>query len=360
MQCERGRLGAKLPNVTKRPPSRCTRAVRNQALARYKSPQPREARQAQPKTRLVKATRTTSLLVLRDVADVQQGKGNTMEAMNNWLAEIGRRVRSLRAQRGVSRKHLSNHSEISERYLAQVESGQANLSFAMFYKISRALDVNLLDLIDLDRHGPEDAELHALINRMDEDQKHKLLAHVQTVVGTARRETAERFALLGCAVQASQPSAGCRRAARYAVYPHQRPHCRIGGHVTGRDHGPRRSKRLPPLGVRGTQRHRAKQHAVHHRNRRQSRRRSADVHHVAGALHLVWVQAQPEQHMNRVMQQGDMRPFDRHQQSLDDLKLMLQERETFYSQADHQIDTSTVTAESATDRLCGIIESHAP
>jgi len=83
------------------------------------------------------------------------------------------------------------------RWLAQVESGQANLSFAMLYKISRALDVNLLDLIDLDRHGPEDAELHALINRMDSDQKHKLLAHVQTIVGTARRETAHRFALLG-------------------------------------------------------------------------------------------------------------------------------------------------------------------
>ena len=53
---------------------------------------------------------------------------------------------------------------------------------------------------------------------------------------------------------------------------------------------------------------------------------------------------------------SDMRPFDRHKQSLDDLKLMLQERETFYSQADHQIDTSTISAEAATEKLCGIIQ----
>ena len=279
-----------------------------------------------------------------------------MEAMNNWLAEIGRRVRSLRAQRGVSRKHLSNHSEISERYLAQVESGQANLSFAMLYKISRALDVNLLDLIDLDRHGPEDAELHALINRMDSDQKHKLLAHVQTIVGTARRETAHRFALLG------MRGAGNSTLGRAAAEQLDMPFIRISDRIA--ELAGMSLAEIMDLGGQNAY-------------RRWESAALADIVdnterciiETGGSLvaeaptynllrercTLVWVQAQPEQHMNRVMQQGDMRPFDRHKQSLDDLKLMLQERETFYSQADHQIDTSTISAEAATEKLCGII-----
>ncbi len=283
-----------------------------------------------------------------------------MEAMNNWLAEIGRRVRSLRAQRGVSRKHLSNHSEISERYLAQVESGQANLSFAMLYKISRALDVNLLDLIDLDRHGPEDAELHALINRMDNDQKHKLLAHVQTVVGTARRETSNRFALLGLR------GAGKSTIGRAAADQLKMPFIRISDRIV--ELAGMSLAEIMDLGGQNAYR-RWESAALHDIIEKTDRclietggslvAEAPTYNLLRERCTLVWVQAQPEQHMNRVMQQGDMRPFDSHKQSLDDLKLMLQERETFYSQADYQIDTSTITSDTATSTLCRIIEDHA-
>lgn len=283
-----------------------------------------------------------------------------MEAMNNWLAEIGRRVRSLRAQRGVSRKHLSNHSEISERYLAQVESGQANLSFAMLYKISRALDVNLLDLIDLDRHGPEDAELHALINRMDNDQKHKLLAHVQTVVGTARRETSNRFALLGLR------GAGKSTIGRAAADQLEMPFIRISDRIV--ELAGMSLAEIMDLGGQNAYR-RWESAALHDIIEKTDRclietggslvAEAPTYNLLRERCTLVWVQAQPEQHMNRVMQQGDMRPFDSHKQSLDDLKLMLQERETFYSQADYQIDTSTITSDTATSTLCRIIEDHA-
>ncbi|MEM6988348.1 MAG: shikimate kinase, partial [Pseudomonadota bacterium] len=283
-----------------------------------------------------------------------------MEAMNHWLAEIGRRVRSLRAQRGVSRKHLSNHSEISERYLAQVESGQANLSFAMLYKISRALDVNLLDLIDLDRHGPEDAELHALINRMEDEQKHKLLAHVQTIVGTARRETAERYALLGMR-GAGKSTIGHGAAKQLGL-----PFIRISDRIV--ELAGMSLAEIMDLGGQNAYR-RWEAAALNDIVDNASR----CIIETGGSLvaeaptynllrercTLVWIQAQPEQHMNRVMQQGDMRPFDRHQQSLDDLKLMLQERETFYSQADFQIDTSTITADSAIEKLCAIVQTQA-
>lgn len=283
-----------------------------------------------------------------------------MEAMNNWLAEIGRRVRSLRAQRGVSRKHLSTHSEISERYLAQVESGQANLSFAMLYKISRALDVNLLDLIDLDRHGPEDAELHALINRMQDEQKHKLLAHVQTIVGTARRETAERFALLGLR-GAGKSTIGSAAAEKLSM-----PFIRISDRIA--ELAGMSLAEIMDLGGQNAYRRwesAALTDIVDNTDRclietGGSLVAEAPTYNLLRErCKLVWVMAQPEQHMNRVMQQGDMRPFDRHQQSLDDLKLMLQERETFYSQADHKLDTSTVNVGTAVSKLCDIIEGKA-
>ena len=64
----------------------------------------------------------------------------------DYLAALGQRVRHLRALRGMSRKVLSKASGISERYLAQLESGQGNLSITLLRRAARAIGCPLEEL----------------------------------------------------------------------------------------------------------------------------------------------------------------------------------------------------------------------
>ncbi|MBU6195215.1 MAG: transcriptional regulator, partial [Burkholderiales bacterium] len=54
----------------------------------------------------------------------------------------------------------------------------------------------------------------------------------------------------------------------------------------------------------------------------------------------VWLQAAPEDHMKRVIAQGDMRPMAASKEAMEDLKGILAGRAAFYSKADFHIDTS--------------------
>ena len=61
--------------------------------------------------------------------------------------------------------------------------------------------------------------------------------------------------------------------------------------------------------------------------------------------HTVWLKAKPEEHMNRVIAQGDMRPFEggkMHGRSaaLDEIRKLLADRDRLYSQADVTVDTT--------------------
>ncbi len=55
-----------------------------------------------------------------------------------YLHRLGERVRTLRNQRGMSRKVLAQHAKVSERYLAQLETGKGNGSIVLLRRIARA------------------------------------------------------------------------------------------------------------------------------------------------------------------------------------------------------------------------------
>ena len=64
-----------------------------------------------------------------------------------YLKLLGDRVREARARRGMTRKILARDSGVSERYLAQLESGQGNISILLLRDIARALDIRLEALV---------------------------------------------------------------------------------------------------------------------------------------------------------------------------------------------------------------------
>ena len=69
----------------------------------------------------------------------------------------------------------------------------------------------------------------------------------------------------------------------------------------------------------------------------------------------VWVQAQPEEHMSRVIAQGDTRPMAANPEAMDDLRRILDGRYAFYSKADHVIDTSGKTLQQSLRQLQNVV-----
>src|SRR5215831_13462885 len=78
-----------------------------------------------------------------------------------FLKRLGDRVREARASRGMTRRILARDSGVSERYLAQLESGQGNISILLLRDIARALDIRLESLV-LDSPEPGVDLIHTL------------------------------------------------------------------------------------------------------------------------------------------------------------------------------------------------------
>ena len=77
----------------------------------------------------------------------------TPDPETGFLEQLGQRVRTMRALRGMSRKVLAKVSGISERYIAQLESGKGNVSIVLLRRVSNAMGAHLEDLIPASRAG---------------------------------------------------------------------------------------------------------------------------------------------------------------------------------------------------------------
>ena len=65
---------------------------------------------------------------------------------SSYLRRLGERVRTMRSRRGMARKVLAKQARVSERYLAQLESGQGNCSIVLLRRISRALGLPIEEI----------------------------------------------------------------------------------------------------------------------------------------------------------------------------------------------------------------------
>src|SRR5437899_8883638 len=94
------------------------------------------------------------------------------------LSELGGRVRAWRARRGMTRKQLAQDSGLSERFLADVESGKGNVSINSLEATARALNITIIELLQ-DAPRPALARVQGVLARLDDtqlDQAHELLA----------------------------------------------------------------------------------------------------------------------------------------------------------------------------------------
>jgi XRE family aerobic/anaerobic benzoate catabolism transcriptional regulator len=287
-------------------------------------------------------------------AKVPQKPAPVSQGMAAFLAAIGHEVRKNRAKRGMTRRQLAEASETSERYLAQIESGAGNPSVSVLRAIAQALDLPAAAL--LPETGAGAAELGAILDLLAQIPKKELPALGKElearVAVRAGVDRAQRVALVG--LRGAGKSTLGRMLAQHLNWPFIELDRRVE-----EDYG----ASIPDLiEMAGT--------ATFRRHERSALERviadhEAAVITTAGGIvsnpetyalllrhtHTVWIKARPEEHMSRVMAQGDFRPMAQNREAMTDLIAILEARRADYARAETEVDTTGDAVEQSFAKL---------
>ena len=273
---------------------------------------------------------------------------------DDFVRMVGERVRMARARRGISRKVLSELSGVSQRYLAQLEGGQGNISIALLKRIAVALDHRIEWLVGEDDPWNSDAlRVAALFRAATVEQKRRVLALLDP--DNAGEQRGRRIALIGLR------GAGKSTLGRLAAAARDIPFVELNAEIEATSGMP--VNELMALygqeGYRRLERHAVERIAAAH---------DSVILAVAGGIvsepdtfnfllrhfHTIWLKAKPEEHMSRVRKQGDTRPMAGNPAAMDELKTILTSRESLYAQSGAQVDTSGNDVE---DSLADLLET---
>jgi len=265
------------------------------------------------------------------------------------LSELGARVRAWRARRGMTRKQLASDSGLSERFLADVESGKGNVSINSLEAAARALNISILELLQ-DAPRPALARVQGLLARLDESQLDQAYGMLGSTFGLNDSQGRERrIALIGLR-GAGKSTLGSQLAAERGV-----PFIELDREIE-REAGTSMNEILLLHGQAGYRRYErralfriAEDHpagvVMTTGGSIVSERETFDL--LQSRFYCVWLKASPEEHMARVVAQGDMRPFDATRgatsEAMEDLRRILSSREALYARADAVVDTAART-----------------
>src|SRR5207344_1433905 len=115
-----------------------------------------------------------------------------------FLHELGERVRAARARSGMTRKDLAAESGVSERYLAQLEAGQGNISVLLLQKVAAALSVPYAELLtEQDEQAVELKLIQQFLRRLPQQQLPRVRAQLMRDFGNSPADRMKRVALIG-------------------------------------------------------------------------------------------------------------------------------------------------------------------
>ena len=262
------------------------------------------------------------------------------------LPDLGARTRAWRARRGMSRKQLASDSGLSERFLADLESGKGNASINTLDAVAGALSISLLDLLQ-DAPRPALGRVMDLVAKLSDEQldaAHEALSAQFGIAGAVGR--AQRVALLGLR-GAGKSTLGVRLAKAQGVpfieldrEMEREAGMRIPEIIT--EHGQAGYRRYERRALLRVAQENAAGVVLSTGGSIVSERETFDL--LQSHFYCVWVKASPEEHMGRVVAQGDMRPFDAtsgaNVAALDDIRSILASRAELYARADAVVDTS--------------------
>jgi len=279
----------------------------------------------------------------------------------DFLRAMGRRVRDARERRGLSRRAVSLAANVSERYLAQLEGGEGNASIVLLRRVAAALDVALTELIAGGNAAVEERLIRRFFDGVPAGRLEDVIVRLMHEFGRGEAARRARVALVGLR-GAGKSSLGAALA--------QMQGCAF----VELDREIERESALPLSEV-----FMLYGQAGYRRVERRCLTRVLDggepfVLAAGGGIvsepetfnlllsrcYTVWIKASPEEHMARVVAQGDLRPMDGHAAAMDDLRRILAAREPLYARADAVVDTTAARFDDSLATLAGVVAASAP
>jgi len=224
-----------------------------------------------------------------------------------YLAAVGGAVRIQRERRGWSRRELAHHSGVSERFLAQLETGDGNISLRRFAEVAHALGTTpsvLLAAAD----APAAEKPIALLG---------VRGAGKSAVGEAlAKKLAIPFVELD---QQIEDAAGLPLSEVFAVHG-EAYYRRVEREVLTRLLA---SPARMVLATGGSIVNDPTNYGL-----------------LRARCHTIWLRARPEDHWNRVVAQGDQRPMAENPHAFAELRALLAAREKLYARAEHTVETT--------------------
>ena len=264
-------------------------------------------------------------------------------AKDPFLTVCGGRVRLMRSRRGVTRKVLAREAGVSERHLANLETGTGNASVLLLRQLARALNCSMAELVGQDGiASPELVLIRQLLRGRDEKTLQRARLALADLLGTVDADPTRsgRIALIGLR-GAGKSSLGSMLAEDLGI-----PFVELNRVIE------------QIVGCDVHEIHSLYGSSAYRRYEQRALEETISAHPQAviatgGGLvsepatfelllahcYTVWLRASPEEHMRRVVAQGDLRPMAGSPEAMDDLKRILAGREAGYAKADLTFDT---------------------
>ena len=272
------------------------------------------------------------------------------------LGVLGERVRALRSHRRMTRKALARESGVSERYLAQLEQGRGNISVRLLARVAAALRTDISDLLRMrEKHTAEEILISDLLRDLSPDT-HKAFLQMLSENFSVPVESRRRIALIGLR-GAGKTSQGRMLAELLDI-----PFVHLGGEIELLA-GMSASEIFSLSGPAGYRR--LEEKALMQTLRKYDR----CVLETGGSIvtdpnllntllttcFVVWLHAEPEEYMRRLMEQGDVRPMENQEDAMSDLRRILSERNELWGMAHVSIDTNGKSVDECVAELVHLL-----
>lgn len=276
-------------------------------------------------------------------------------AVEDLMARVGARVRRARELKGLSRRVVSELSGVSQRYLAQLEASEGNISIGLLQRVASALDMRIEWLVGED--DPWNSDIVRMVELFRQSTAGQRARVMETLSPEPpERMRAQRICLVG--LRGAGKSTLGARASEALGMPFLELNREIEAHS-----GIPVNEVMAFYGQDGYRRLEAQ--AVD----RVISTHDSVILAVAGGIvtepqtyntllanfHTIWVKARPEEHMNRVRAQGDLRPMAGNPEAMEQLRGILKSRTPLYQRADAQLDTGGKSVEDSLYDLLQLI-----
>ena len=259
-----------------------------------------------------------------------------------FLEQLGQRVRTMRALRGMSRKVLAKVSGISERYIAQLESGKGNVSIVLLRRVSNAMGAHLEDLIPSTEPAPDWAVIRDLLRKATPAQ----IAQAKDLLAGGGPSAQRRISFSGIALIGLR-GAGKSTLGKMLAKKIGWSFVELNKEIEAQN-GLSVAEIIALYGQEGFRR--MEQAALTQLLARKelmvlatgggivSEPLTFDL--ILSSFYTIWLKAEPEEHMARVRRQGDLRPMADDRSAMAELRNILVSREPLYARASAVVDTA--------------------